>query len=551
MPYQRAMSTNGVDSRADGQAAEAERRTPLPRPLSGQGFSLGRNQPYHAYQHAPSPVPSSLMPAASPTRPHAHSFSDSSGLSGPSRFLHPSPLRTPPPQASSAPPVAATGHYEMPSSSYSGLELLHVEPIRMPSPRPMHQRLPDASHDHDDPDGTPTAPHQPRYSVSGQIIPEAYARPSSRSETYPHHPPPQELQQGYDPPTQYATALQTSQPYSQAQPFPYRYPDPQHSISPARQPSPAPPPSGGYVPWYQQTSLASNPLPEQPFNHAYDHQPALYGSPVVADSPRRPVPHPPAPQRPQSVGYYPSDELYAEQLYQIPQPAQISDYPPQQYFRPSQDSLPQDSRFYPPHTPQSHTFLPLAHNAISQSLSPEAQYAAPTVPPARLTQAWQSSMSEYNRVASPQPPPSQVHYEPPPQTLTYPLHGYPPHGQTHPQPPLRVSSPQPPLGSTYSAQDDWQSRLALSGPSQPSMPDLSQRAPSPAPIGRQDWRSYMQGLPAPTTPAPLMRSPSPQPPPKDQRTWYTPPPSLPASIRPPEGWRSSLPAQSNGHQWRA
>jgi len=35
-----------------------------------------------------------------------------------------------------------------------------------------------------------------------------------------------------------------------------------------------------------------------------------------------------------------------------------------------------------------------------------------------------------------------------------------------------------------------------------------------------------------------------------QGNWYTPPPSLPASIRPPEGWKSTLPADGSGHQWR-
>jgi hypothetical protein len=79
-----------------------------------------------------------------------------------------------------------------------------------------------------------------------------------------------------------------------------------------------------------------------------------------------------------------------------------------------------------------------------------------------------------------------------------------------------------------------------------SAPPVPARAPSPLPTQMgQDWRSYLQSLPTPG------RTPSPQPPPQQQQQQgYAPPPSLPSSLKPPEGWQSSVPTSSDGHQWK-
>ncbi|WVQ79745.1 hypothetical protein IAT38_001845 [Cryptococcus sp. DSM 104549] len=560
-PQPRPMSTNDAISWEQTMRLEADRlrasATPVPRPTSGQSYASSQlyppqqsAPPTNGYR-APSPIPESLRPAAPTQQPplQHQPFSQPP----PSSLGYPGqpPTPAPPLHSHSAPdvhPGSVGGHYQVPSSSFGNLVQPPpaVDPRRASSPGPGYfPQQPQQSGGYQD-------PHQSQQAPVGQHGAGGYATPT-RSSSYPvasqpwnQTPPPQS---GYYPPGQ----QQQHQPHQ-----------PQHSLSynqiltsPTRDSSPAPPlvqqqpqqgqeNGSGYVPWYQQTQPATQ-QQQQPSHGSYggydqgqqqqqqyqpppppplhSHHSLPSSAPPVPE--RRPQPQPPAPPRP-SVGYYPSDELFAQAQQRqdtvTPQPQapggwQAPQQPQQQQWQtPPATQSPHQNSWQPPPPPQpSYTPAP----TTPQSTPAGGYYNTP--PPAQ----------SYQRVASPQP--IQMGYQPP-----------------HPQPPVQSQS-QP-------VQLDWQAQAAMRSASPiPPPPPLSHSDTSSGfgaggsggaggSVGAKptDWRSYMSNLGVGG--AEPARSTSPQPPPKD--AWsggYGAPPKPPA----PEGWRSTLPAQQDGHQWRA
>ncbi|ORY35735.1 hypothetical protein BCR39DRAFT_511825 [Naematelia encephala] len=548
VPHPRPVSSNDALQWQQVQRIEDERRrggaTPIQRPSSGQGYappnqSYPYQQPYPA-PRAPSPVPSSLMPAGPPQLPaHANSFSAAtSGYQ--SSYLSPSPAPAPPVHPASAPPES---HYSTPSSSYPHVAQAPSEPFRAPSPRPGYQ---------------PQDAARPAYDVYGGD-PNGYGGPPI-SEAYPgRQPSPQPPSQPYQPafPSQSAAG----QPYAPAgSQYPGYAPTvptlpSNQDFSPPRGSTPTP---GGYVPWYQQTASTNQQQPNQPngrdgYGQPINIQPNPYGSPPPPVPSHRPVPHPPVPPK-QSVGYYPSDELYALQRQQTPAPQQGQqqfEYQPPQSYTPAPPQPPPQS-YTPAPQPPPHSYTPAPSqsypSAPAHSYNPATQQAPQHYPTAPFspTNPPTSSMP----FSQPPAQPSHSHSNSYSGRAPNGWHPAVPESYARPSPdPARAPSPVPPPPPKSSAPEGWQSTSTLPPPSQP-LANPNGRSPSPSPQVKTDWRSYMSNLPV------NGRSPSPQPPnhqrQEEQREWYTPPPSLPASIRPPEGWRSTLPGQvsPNGHQWR-
>ncbi|KAK8854621.1 hypothetical protein IAR55_003360 [Kwoniella newhampshirensis] len=628
-PHPRPMSTSDAIAWDQGQHSDVERlraaATPVPRPSSGQGYISHPGPSYtpvprHSYQstdsRAPSPIPPSLRPAGPPhpTLQH-HPYSAAPEI--PISYPNPSPTPAPPPPSASEPPISPStlAHYQLPTSSFSSLTQPVADLRRASSPGPgLHPAHSGGSYQ----------PHNHTISAPQR----AYDATPLRSNSYPVS---QDYQQmppvpGHSQPTYGSTypPQQQSQPNHQPLPHQNHHAYSQASQPPVRQPSPAPPqPLGadeGYVPWYQQTQSARPPSqppyrqdeygqPSQRPQYGSQLPPSHYTSTPAPPPPvpeRRPGQQPPPPPKPQAVGYYPSDELYAQHRQDTGTP-QLNGWHPNHQSRPSYDSgvVPYGSQHFTASAgqPSSSTFSPPPH-----------QYQAPYQPapsPPRQ-QSWQTSsqasnyggpqnghgqptssqlpplpnhgssnyydsapphtQDAYHRAATPQPPTNPYRQSPSPQ----PPVQNPYQRSASPQPGYdRGPSPQPPLPMhSYQpahSKDPWQQQQKQQQQQQQfTGPDLSHsplpdpyRAPSPSPlhqtssgtgVAKGDWKSYMASLgtgghvgAGGSMPN---RTPSPQPPPKDQGQWFTPPPSLPASIAPPEGWRSTLPAQTDGHAWR-
>ncbi|WWD19239.1 hypothetical protein CI109_103697 [Kwoniella shandongensis] len=602
-PHPRPMSTSDATAWDTAQRLDSERlraaATPVPRPLSGQGYTPypGQaytpvpQQPYQPTDHrAPSPIPPSLRPAG-PPQPTLQHQPYSTGAPNPMSYPNPSPTPVPPPPSNSAPPTSpsTSTHYQMPTSSFSALTQPVHDVRRASSPGPGYH-APQTNGSYPPPDNS--YPSQ-QTGYGGQPL---------RSNSYPvnqdYHHTPQPAQQPYG--SAYPPQPSTHQ---SAPPAQNSYSYSQNPVSPARQPSPAPPqPQGndsGYVPWYQQTQPVQPPSqpaygqqqynqsPQQP-QYGQQTLPSHYTSPPPPLAPpvpdRRPIPQPPPPPKPQSVGYYPSDELYAQQRQDTatPQPngwqqghqsrpsfdGAASSYGSQQFSAAAGQSS--TSTFSPPPQQYQPAYQPVPsppHQQSWQSTGHTSDYGTArsgyAPPPQNHDQSSyygqppQPQQDPYQRAPSPQPPANPYHRssspQPPPQN--------PYHRTSSPQPGYdnRAPSPQPPPMQGYQPPhqgDVWQQQqqqLAPPDRSHSPMPNYSQnRTPSPQPTAKANWKSYMTnlgtGAGAGAGGIPN-RTPSPQPPPKDQQ-WYTPPPSLPASIAPPEGWRSTLPAQTEGHAWR-
>ncbi|GFZ50821.1 hypothetical protein JCM24511_08579 [Saitozyma sp. JCM 24511] len=589
-PHPRPSSTNDMASWEYQQRLEALRHdapTPIIQPGLGQYGNAPPQQSYNPFDsysqdhRAPSPVPSSLLPGQ--PRPHAQSFSGATGTHTSSHYLQPSPGPTPPPQPNSAPPDAQpSGHYQVPASSFPTLTQPMHEPQRAHSPGPGYSHHSATTQHAPYANGvgyTPSTP-QPDHAAQGYNADTSYGNTPARSNSYPprqahgeHH------QYGHD---------QAYQP-------------PNPSLPPQNMPSAAPPASlsqshgyqgpsagagtdpsnhGGIVPWYLQTQPQAPPLPQTPSQpppssssqypyQAQQPQQPQQGPPAVPEY--RPIPNPPPPPK-HSVGYYPSDELYAEQR-RLSQPSQpippLSQWqqqvpvpaPASSSFAPPQSSYDQQSQQPSPYPPPAAAFSPPQPPPRQPSPAPYRPHLD-TTPSSHSPGNWQSTIppAQPYRAPSPSPTPNLT-YNPPYQSQ-----------QDSSRPP-RASSPLPPIppqsqSHMSQAPGEWQPQSSQRNtpshslaPPQPPLRPISpidsgtgpgtRRSPSPTPSAsipatREGWKSYMQGL-GTTLPA---RSPSPQPPPP-AKEWWTPPPSLPASIRPPEGWKSTLPAQTtDGHQWR-
>ncbi|WWC90567.1 uncharacterized protein L201_005503 [Kwoniella dendrophila CBS 6074] len=610
-PHPRPMSTD--DAIPWGQAANRSERerlqaaaTPLPRPTSGQGYAQLGNQGYpqqsfgNTGHRIPSMIPESLRPAAPPQQdqhlpPRSQSFSTATPAPMSNVYPHAPPTPAPPPPSNSAPPISpsTSAHYQIPTNSFSALTQPVVDPQRVPSPGLGHYPLQQ--------NGTYYDPNVPLQTTASQ----SYHTPT-RTNTYSSQHSGQSYQQ--TPPS--------NQPYPQG----YTQTDQQAYQS---NPPPQPPANdSGYVPWYQQTQSAQAPPATQP---AYGQQDgAQYGQlasqrsygqlpPSTTSSYASPPPvsqnrpQPPAPPSRPSVGYYPSDELYAQQRQntRTPQPSQQAPWQQGHQSRTSYDHNAYDAQ-------RQQAFSPVQPSPYSPQppQQPSYQGVPPASPPRQ--QSWgQQNQNQYSSPQQPnptgyypqQPPPIQGQYGVSPQP---PQHDYrttspqpPPQNdynrapspQPYGQPPTQVGysrspSPQPPPIQSYQPPyqpDTWQnqnqvqppslSALAQSSSSHQLIPPTQSTSPhtvndngrSPSPAGngvKKDWRSYMNSLATTGSGGGMIpaRTPSPQPPPKDpiqqqqqqqqQQQWYTPPPNLPNSIVPPEGWKSTLPAQGGGHAWR-
>ncbi|WVR09462.1 hypothetical protein IAU60_006529 [Kwoniella sp. DSM 27419] len=564
-PHPRPMSTSDAIPWEQAHRLEQDRltvrasATPLPRPTSGQSYGAAtQTQQQHPHprhrqsfsgsdHRVPSPIPESLRPGPPPGQDHqhpsrSHSFSPAGSSVGPAYPTH-SPAPVPPAHSASAPPgMAPTASYPIPSSSFGNLTRPVADPHRAPSPGPGYHSPNDQRVG-----GYDAHPQQPHH--HGQQ--PAYQTPTRR-DTYPPQP------SGWD----YQTpppAQSYSPAYPQAQPV-YTPPPPPSSSS-------APPSNGGYVPWYQQTQSAvqaqslAHPLPQPSHDSPYsDHQgppPDRYQTPLPPPVPQsRPQPVAPPP-RPVSVGYYPSDELYARQS--TPQPT--APPPGQASWQSPHSQPPHDQHYaYDPQRPQM--FSPAAPNTCAPTPPHGQHMAAP--PPPQLPHWQQPEPYPPNPSRTPVP---QEQWGGHPAQPTYDHYQQSSQRAPSPQPPQnpygRAASPQP-QGQSYQLpypvqgqQEPWQATaqpMNQLAPPQGGVPPAAGRTPSPGPnpTAKTNWRAYMAGLS--TTPnggIQPARTPSPQPPPKDepQGQWYTPPPSLPTSLAPPEGWQSTLPAQRNGHQW--
>ncbi|WRT68597.1 uncharacterized protein IL334_005575 [Kwoniella shivajii] len=605
-PHPRPMSSNDALPWEQIQRIEQERlqagATPMPRPNSGQGYGAVGNQQYPQQSLAiqnhriPSTIPESLRPAGPPQHeqhipPRAQSFSSHSirpPMTAAYPNLPPTPTPAQPLPPHSAPPInpSTSHHYQVPASSFGTLTQPVVDLHRAASPGPSHYPL------------------QPNGSYQDVNAPQHSYHTPTRDNTYP--PRPVEYQQTPPPTQTYSPAYDNSsqQPY-QATPPPQQsgYAYGQSTQSPPRQPSVASSNDNGYVPWYQQTQsnmqLRHTPPPQSQSAYGqqngvqYEQQPSVGEIPPSMSQYPQPLPpvpqsrpQPPAPRR-RSVGYYPSDELYAQQRQesQTPQPPpwQQGHQPRQSYDQNGYDVQRQNafsplhSTSYSPHPPQQPSYQAIATPSPpnQQNWQQPQQYSAPQPPPTP-----HNATGYYLQQGPPsnqyQPPPQNDYRatSPRPSTHDYNRTSSPqPYGQGGSQVGFngRSPSPQPPVQSHQPQQDPWQNRSQVPPPPIPSnqlIPPTStsqdpnrSTSPSQSVNGngngvRTDWRSYMNSLASTGSGGGVMpaRTPSPQPPPKDsrgqQQQWYTPPPSLPSSIAPPEGWRSTLPAQTDGHAWR-
>lgn len=545
-PHQRPLSTNSVAPWDHIRRMEDERTlntaTPIARPTSSAAYS---QTPPPSHSLSP-PQPDT---GGYPRHHHAHSFSGSSRPDQASyRQTSPSPYSAPPGQPASS---LAHGHYPVPSSSFANLQRPQVQshesaplpPPRQPSPAPLPLHA---------------------ASYSGSSV--------SSQPAYPDHSPQTHAHYQATPPRAHSYSSQSQGQYDSPQPGPSHYggpspqPQPEHQqqaydYANAGQPTPPPPrrqsvpvqpgtdsrtESGGYVPWYQQTqSRAPAPPPPQdqhgPPASSYGHQ----APPPIPSY--RPVPNPPAPPKTTLVGYYPSDELYAEQRRQE-EAARFRAQQPQQQ--------PQGHEHYAMTYGQS---APQAYRSSSPApppAAPPAQY--PGYPPQRAPSPLPPPVGGYTRSPSPLPaPPRTISASAAPQA----------DWSGAPAGPYGVG------GTDALSQLAAQMRTTSPAVHLPAAPPPPQPQPQPpsssgsAPIGggpvsqaRQDWRAYMQSIggslthqalqaqPPVSSPSPQLPAP-PAPGPGDWRASLAPQPSLPPSMRSPEGWRSTVP--DGPQSWRS
>ncbi|WVQ72091.1 hypothetical protein IAR50_001636 [Cryptococcus sp. DSM 104548] len=563
-PHPRPLSTSDAMSWEQQQRLEMERlrsaATPMPRPTSVQSQGYGgasglvppmtQATPSQDYRAA-SPIPASLRPAGPPQLAH-QPYSQPPPASAPTHYPHQPPTPAPPPVSHSAPPNGppnGAGHYGVPTSSYGGLVQPPAESIRAASPGPAYYQ-PQAK----PPLSQPAVTYQsPAHSVqNGYGSQPEYGTPT-RSDSYstPEYqqtpPPAQGVNPAYAPPKPSASPVSYYQtPPAQVPAHSYSYS--QSSSQPPRQPSPAPPVQqqqqqtndGGYVPWYQQTQSAQAPqstpqppptpsytdqygqsVPQQSYGRAPPQPQHSYSLPPPPVPDRRPSTQPPPPVK-SGVGYYPSDELYAQPIdSRTPTPTPPGTFPQRQQGWQGQG---QGQGGYDAQQQQWQT--PPADQQVTQQHLHQREPA----------QSWQTppQQATYGRASSPQPPVAQdtgyaAHQAPslPPTPQPPQQHQHRPSQswETPPQPAAygRASSPQPPVAQ-YGAQQ------APYPPPTPQPPQLQQ---SQAP-----WQSQTQGYQPPysshlpsTTPQPVYdRQPSSQPP---QQQSYQPPHPVQPYVAPP------------------
>ncbi|EAL19688.1 hypothetical protein CNBG3160 [Cryptococcus deneoformans B-3501A] len=402
-PHPRPMSTNDALTGEQTMRMEADRlrtaATPMLRPSSGMshGAAPASLAPPVAPISAPSPqdsritstIPESLRPAG-PPQPHQHYSQPPPPFT--SNQYHGQPPTPAPPlhshSAGSISPVATTlGHYQVPSSSFSGLAQPPGDSRRASSPGPGYYAQQSAGQ------------FQPQCQVNGAYGSpvggngygqrEGYSTPT-RSNIYPV-PPAQDHQQsppssqGYYPPQPPQTpqsyppqSSPTPQPYYQTLPPahqqqpplppapPQSYAYSQSSVLPHRQPSPVPPPpqpqtnESGYVPWYQQTQSAQpQPQSHTPYPQSHTPQPQSH-TPLPQSHTPLPQSHTPLPQShtplPQSHTPQPQSYPYAQQPYgQQPQHQDQQAYhllpPAPQYSQPLPPPPPVPERRPQPQAP--------------------------------------------------------------------------------------------------------------------------------------------------------------------------------------------------------
>ncbi|KAL1405816.1 hypothetical protein Q8F55_007494 [Vanrija albida] len=405
----------------------------------------------------------------------------------------------------------------------------------------------------------PPPPHGTSPAAYPSHLPPQAPRPTTPA-AYPPYPPPHPP----SPQPHRADSYPNSQsppshtPYSP--PLPHQLPSQPFAARPeTRTPPPAANAStstGAYVPWFMQTQQPQQ-LPVQsppPLHtgtpapiHQHGHQSSISAAP------------PPPPSR-VGVGYYPSDELYAQQAQ--PPPQSNNQRPqPQPSPAPQQYQQPQQQQSYPQ--------------------SPPRQGSYPQAPPRPMSAAPSSS---YNPPApGPNPPaPNPPAPNPPAPSSDAPWSGLQ-QQQYYPN--------QQQSGASYYAQHGGDFRPTTAAPDGWDSINGRQAAPSPLPptgggTTNRDWRSYLHSIGShgtPSAPGALPQPPGmdgtppnqlppkrasglpPIPQPGSQQgtptrqptngsgsgEWYTPPPSVPSSILPPGGWNGAPQHQGQqSQQWR-
>ncbi|OWZ37781.1 calcineurin temperature suppressor Cts1 [Cryptococcus neoformans c45] len=410
-PHHRPMSTNDALTWEQTMRMEADRlratATPMPRPPSGMSYGAApaglappvAPMPVPSQQDSriPSTIPESLRPAG-PPQLHQQ-FSQPPSSFTPNQY-HNQPQTPVPPlhshSAHSASPVSTTsGHYQVPSSSFSGLAQPPADLRRTPSPDPGYYAQQSAGQFQPQPQSQVNGAYEsPIGGGYGQQ--QGYSTPTpTRSNVYPvpptqDHQQPPPSSQGYCPPQPPQTpqpyppqSSQTPQPFYQASSSPAHqqqpplppapqqsYPYSQSLAVPHRHPSPAPPPplpqtnESGYVPWYQQTQSAQ-PHPQSLTPYPQSHTP-----------------------QPQSLTPYPQSYTPAPQSH-TPQP-QSYPYAQQPYGQQPQVQNQQTYHQVPP-APQYSQSLPLPPPVPERRPQPQA----PAPPPCRLSVGYYPSDELY------------------------------------------------------------------------------------------------------------------------------------------------------------
>ena len=255
---------------------------------------------------------------------------------------------------------------------------------------------------------------------------------------------------------------------------------------------------------------------------------------------------------------------------------------PTSYYGPNGQNMPASTSppTAPPSRPTSSYFTPPPRHPLAQSHDktrptslpyPPPRSPSPLPPPPQHPQALHST--------TPQLPPQPSFSSQPDTASTTPLIPAP---QSMPfQPDWRSTTPMAPPPHVHAGQGDYRTTTPLPPPQanmhapaatydSPHMPNRLAPLPAhrspvvnpPAPsdtsspslgssLARQKWRPSLQNPPASSFPSQAMGVNGAQEANgQGQKQWYTTPPSSSGESLAPAGWKPTLPAQIDGHQWR-
>lgn len=549
-----------TDSYGQPHVSQYTGQSEAPRPTSPQSYYHQQQQQQQQQGYAPQQPPPPQQPAYSNPPPAQNRLSSYGNVPAqqpqapytpPQNNRHSSygqyqtpPAPQPVPQSSYPPPQAQQqvyGQHQQPGQEYP------------PVPPPAQQLQ--------QPQGPPPPLGTSPGTYPSHMPPQA-PRPTTPSQ-YPPYPPPHPPTP-QPPPHRDSFGSQSPPSHVPYSPPLAHQPPPQSFAAQPETHSPPPAPNastttGAYVPWYMQTQQQQPPVQSPPLQQVSTPAPSLHHHAHQSSISAAP---PPPPRT--GVGYYPSDELYAQQAQSQPnhqRPAPQPTPAPQQYQGYQQPPAPVHQSSYPPAGPQS----------------PSRQGSYPPAAPPRPVST--APLTSYNPPAPGPNPPAPSSVNPPAPNPLAP-------GSEAPWSTLQQQQQQPYYPSatpSYYGQQNNDFRPTTTAPEGWDSLNGRQRAPSPLPptggqTTNRDWRTYLHSIGSQGTPSSLPQPPSventppaplppkrasglpplPQPPsqqgtPTRQTTngsgeWYTPPPpSVPSSILPPGGYGASPQHQP---QWR-